>query len=189
MRCLSFLLFVLVGSMFCDLGWTQQYQTLVPQPVPAAAVQYAPTTAPVVRTYTVGSASQPPEIVQLVKQLSDAEDSAKKADLTKQLEAAIAKSFDSDMEGREDDLSKLEDRVKKLRVQLDRRRRAKDDIIQLQLKVHVNEAEGLGFTSRPRQTGPATTVRGYGAHPAAAPASEPTSPSYQPRPGTKSSPR
>jgi hypothetical protein len=41
----------------------------------------------------------------------------------------------------------LEERLKKLRTQLDRRREAKAEIIQLQLKVLTNEVEGLGFSN------------------------------------------
>jgi hypothetical protein len=42
-------------------------------------------------------------------------------------------------------VTKLEERLKKLKDQLERRRKAKTDIIQLELKVLVNEAEGLGL--------------------------------------------
>jgi len=51
------------------------------------------------------------------------------------------------LENRETELTKLDERLSKLRAQLDRRRKAKTDIIQLQVKVLVNEAEGLGFQS------------------------------------------
>jgi hypothetical protein len=73
-------------------------------------------------------------------------DAPKKAELTKQLEAAVAESFDEDMKVREGELSKLEERLNKLRAQLDRRRKAKGEIIQLEVKVLVNEAAGLGFS-------------------------------------------
>jgi hypothetical protein len=75
----------------------------------------------------------------------------KKAELTKQLEAAVAESFDEDMKVREGELSKLEERLNKLRAQLDRRRKAKGEIIQLEVKVLVNEAAGLGFSGVPSQ--------------------------------------
>ena len=92
-----------------------------------------------------GQTSARSELGRLVNQLREADD-AKKADLTKQLEAAVAKDFDEDMKARETELEKLETRLAKLRAQLDRRRKAKDEIIQLHLKVLVNEAEGLGFS-------------------------------------------
>jgi hypothetical protein len=77
--------------------------------------------------------------------LRDAEDDAKKADITKQLQVAVDKYFDEDMTARETELTKLTERLMKLRSQLDRRRKAKDEIIRFQIKVMVNEAEGLGF--------------------------------------------
>ena len=81
-----------------------------------------------------------------MSQLRETEDEAKKADLTKQLEAAVAKHFDEDVKARETELTKLEERLKKLRAQLERRSKAKAELIQLQIKVLVNEAEGLGFS-------------------------------------------
>jgi hypothetical protein len=86
------------------------------------------------------------EIKRIVAELRDATEEAKKADITKKLEAAVTKFFDEDQKARETDLTKLEERLKKLRAQLDRRSKAKADIIQLQIKVLVNEAEGLGFS-------------------------------------------
>jgi hypothetical protein len=84
------------------------------------------------------------EIGTLVDELRDADDAEKTA-VTRKLEAAVTKQFDRDMEYRESELRKLEERLNKLRGQLDRRRKAKAEIIQLQIKVLINEAEGLGF--------------------------------------------
>ena len=44
---------------------------------------------------------------------------------------------------------KLEERLGKLRAQLKRRRAKRQEIIDLQIQVAVNEADGLGFLSRP----------------------------------------
>jgi hypothetical protein len=77
------------------------------------------------------------------------DEAKQKAELMKQLEAAVAAGFDEDMKVREGELSKLEERLNKLRAQLDRRRKAKGEIIQLEVKVLVNEAEGLGFVGVP----------------------------------------
>ncbi len=93
------------------------------------------------------------EIAQLMTQLREANDDPKKADLTKQLDAAIVAIFDKDMSSRETDLSQLEARLTKLRAQLDRRRKAKSEIIQLQIKLMVNEADGLGFSGTPAING------------------------------------
>lgn len=104
------------------------------------------------------------EIGELMNQLREADDDAKKADLTKQLQTAVAKHFDEDLTNRETELTKLEERLTKLRAQLDRRRKAKAEIIQLQIKVMVNEAEGLGFSGASVfDTGsPEWTTRGFG---------------------------
>ncbi len=93
----------------------------------------------------------PSKIQKLMDQLREANDDSKKAELTKELESIIVAAFDDDLKSRETDLKKLEERLAKLRNQLNRRKEAKAEIIQLQLKVMVNEAEGLGFSgvSRP----------------------------------------
>ncbi|HZZ27066.1 MAG TPA: hypothetical protein VFE46_03585 [Pirellulales bacterium] len=86
------------------------------------------------------------EIKQLTDQLRQAVDEPTKADLAKQLETAVSKYFDEDLKIRESQLSKLEARVTNLRSQLERRRKAKGDITQLQTKVLINDADGLGFS-------------------------------------------
>lgn len=90
-----------------------------------------------------------PEIAPLMTQLREATDDAKKAELTKQLESAIVAIFDKDMATRETELRPLEERLTKLRNQLNRRKEAKSEIIQLQLKLMINEADGLGFSPPP----------------------------------------
>jgi TolA-binding protein len=106
------------------------------------------------------------EIGQLMHQLREADDDAKKADLTKKLETAVDKQFDEDLKNRETELTKLEERLTKLRAQLDRRRKAKAEIIQLQIKVLVNEADGLGFSGASfadPNSAPGVTLYGVGA--------------------------
>ncbi len=85
------------------------------------------------------------DIRRLTEELREAGDEKKKAEITKQLESVVGDIFDLDMKGREAELSKLEARLKKLREQLDRRRQARGEIIQLEVKVLVNEAAGLGL--------------------------------------------
>src|SRR5262249_27895343 len=65
----------------------------------------------------------------------------------KKLTTLIDKLFDEDMKQREKELADLEKRLSKLREQLERRRTKKQDIVDLQLKVVLNEADGLGFFS------------------------------------------
>lgn len=99
------------------------------------------------------SLEQHAEIAQVLTELREVNDDPKKAELTKQLESAIVAIFDKDMSSRETDLSQLEERLTKLRAQLDRRRKAKSEIIQLQIKLMVNEADGLGFSGTPAING------------------------------------
>jgi hypothetical protein len=86
----------------------------------------------------------------LTGELSEARDEKKKAEITKQLESVVGDMFDMDMKGRDAELSTLEARLKKLHEQLDRRRQARGEIIQLEVKVLMNEAAGLGFSSQGR---------------------------------------
>ncbi len=69
-----------------------------------------------------------------------------KPEIVKELEKAISEEFDADMKHREAELTKLEERVAKLRAQFERRKKAKAEITQLQTKVLVNEIDGLGFS-------------------------------------------
>ena len=126
-------------------AWSQQPADVVPRP---SASPFYPD--PLVTTLQPhpghpGDNAARSEIARLMNQLRDG-DSAKKPELTKQLEAAVDKYFDDDMKVRETELTKLEERLNKLRSQLERRRKAKTEIIQLQIKVLLNEADGLGFT-------------------------------------------
>src|SRR6202035_763882 len=64
---------------------------------------------------------------------------------TKEVMQQLEKSFTHDLERREQEVSDIESRVKKLRDQIDKRRKAKDEIISLRLKTIINETQGLGF--------------------------------------------
>ena len=64
----------------------------------------------------------------------------------------IDKYFEEDMLNRKQELAAIEARLAKLPAQLDRRREKKDDIVNLQYQVAVNEAEGLGLRARQGQS-------------------------------------
>lgn len=72
-----------------------------------------------------------------------------KAAAQKKLVEALTKYFDADMKGREAGLQKVEAQVKLLRSQLDKRAGKKQEIIDLQIKLLENEADGLGFFGSP----------------------------------------
>jgi len=145
------LLSAVSALIFVQTGWSQPPPGISAGRAAGAPANRAGVSIPMrgVLEYRLPAATEE-EIGRLIGELGEADD-AKKAELTKQLEAAVAKQFDRDMENRETDLTKLEERLNKLRAQLDRRRKAKTDIIQLQVKVLVNEAEGLGFGGQPFQ--------------------------------------
>ena len=58
---------------------------------------------------------------------------------------AMNEYFDADVAQRQLAIDRIDDRTKKLRDQLAKRKAAKDEIIRLQLQVIENEAKGLGF--------------------------------------------
>ncbi|MEK6263069.1 MAG: hypothetical protein AABP62_31195 [Planctomycetota bacterium] len=82
------------------------------------------------------------EAMHLLKTGTD--DAAKKK-ATDAIQEQLAKQFERDLSQREKELTAVEERVKSLRQQLDKRKTAKDDIISLRLKTLINNAEGLGF--------------------------------------------
>jgi hypothetical protein len=82
---------------------------------------------------------------QAIGKLKSAKNETEKATLSKQISQLLDKSFERDMQRREKQISDVEARVKKLRDQIEKRKKAKDDIVSLRLKTIVNEADGLGF--------------------------------------------
>lgn len=83
-----------------------------------------------------------------VAALRAAEGEDAKAKATAQLSEAFDKYFEDDMKRRAAELAKIEARVKKLRSQLEKRAANKQEIINLQIKVLENEADGLGLFSQ-----------------------------------------
>jgi hypothetical protein len=90
----------------------------------------------------------------------DAKGDEAKSDAQKKLAEVLSKSYDDDMVGREHELKQIEERLAKLRDLLERRRAKKQEIIDLQTKVALNEAEGLGFydSERPAKVHPLTVM-------------------------------
>jgi hypothetical protein len=74
----------------------------------------------------------------------EAKEQSKKA-----LEALLSDYFDNDMKRRQAELDQVKQRVARLEALFERRQAAKEEIIELQLKMTVNESEGLGFFSEP----------------------------------------
>jgi hypothetical protein len=80
-----------------------------------------------------------------VGKLKSAKNDADKTSATTELSKMLEKSFQRDLERREHEIAHVEARVKKLRDQIEKRKKSKEDIISLRLKTIVNEADGLGF--------------------------------------------
>ena len=61
------------------------------------------------------------------------------------IQQQLTTQFENDLKQREKDLAEVEKRVKTLREQLDKRKGAQAEIINLRLQTLVNDANGLGF--------------------------------------------
>ncbi len=82
----------------------------------------------------------------LLQHLSDATKTEAEKELgRKQLTELLEKQFTRDFDTREKDVVELEAKVKKLREQLDKRKAAKEKIIELRMTTIQNEIDGLGF--------------------------------------------
>lgn len=113
-----------------------------------------------------GRANAVPSIQQAAEAVRDAEGPQAKADAQVRLMEYLAKYFDDDLARREAELKQIEQRLAKLRELLDRRRNSKQEIIELQAKVALNEAEGLGFYEG-EQDAPGASNYGGGLAPSA----------------------
>jgi hypothetical protein len=105
-----------------------------------------------------------PNVTSAIRKAAEAVRDAKgdeaKSAAQKKLAEVLSKSYDEDMVAREHELKQIEERLAKLRDLLERRRAKKQEIIDLQTKVALNEAEGLGFyeSDRPAKTVPFTVT-------------------------------
>jgi hypothetical protein len=85
------------------------------------------------------------KIREAAKRVSEAPDETAKAAATAELMKLLDEYFAADMREREQQLADIQARVQRLQAQLDHRRAKKQEILDLQAKVAINEAEGLGF--------------------------------------------
>ena len=82
--------------------------------------------------------------------IRDAKDDESREKATNNLASALDEFFETDMKVRAKELEGLRSRLAKLEAQLNRRRQKKAEIIDLQMKVAFNEADGMGFYSVPQ---------------------------------------
>lgn len=90
-------------------------------------------------------AEQQQEIRKWTEVLHSDRPADEKEKARKALSEILEKQFSRDLERREKEVAQLELRVKKLRTQVEKRREAKEKIIDLRLDTIEQEAEGLGF--------------------------------------------
>jgi hypothetical protein len=84
-------------------------------------------------------------IRQTTEVLRNSDNEADKEKALTELRKLLNTYFEEDMKRRQEELDEMEKRLAKLREQLDKRRTKMDEIVDLQIKVLVNEADGLGF--------------------------------------------
>lgn len=80
-----------------------------------------------------------------IKSLKTSKTESEKKKAADIISAQLKLQFERDLKKREEELAKVEERVRSLREQLDKRKAAQDDIINLRLQTLVNDANGLGF--------------------------------------------
>jgi hypothetical protein len=81
------------------------------------------------------------------KELRDAKGDEAKDKAEANLRDLLSKYFDEDMKQREAALKEMEARLSKLKERLAKRHDKMQEIVDLQIKVLINEADGLGFFS------------------------------------------
>jgi hypothetical protein len=74
------------------------------------------------------------------------------AEIREQLNA----QFDRDLKRRADELTAIEERLKALQAQVQKRKDAREQIIDLRLNTMINEADGLGFPDERQSQFPAS---------------------------------
>lgn len=87
------------------------------------------------------------EVQSLARQLADGGDEKQRAELKDKLAAALEKQFDAQQKLREQEVSQIEARVRKLRDLIHKRTDSRRKIIDNRLEQLLNDAEGLGWSS------------------------------------------
>ncbi len=80
-----------------------------------------------------------------IQSLKTSTDEVARKKATEFIQQQLASQFEDDLKQREKELAEVEQRVTKLREQLDKRKVAQKAIIDLRLQTIVNDADGLGF--------------------------------------------
>ncbi len=74
-----------------------------------------------------------------------AQDEETRSKAAEELKTGLGKQYDSFIEGQAKQIVELEERLAKLKEQLEKRRAAKERMVELKLQMVLSQAEGLGF--------------------------------------------
>ena len=85
------------------------------------------------------------ELQDAIQSLKTSTDEVARKKATEFIQQQLASQFEDDLKQREKELAEVEQRVTRLREQLDKRKVAQKAIIDLRLQTIVNDADGLGF--------------------------------------------
>jgi len=79
------------------------------------------------------------------EQLKQADGVDARKEAQAKLSSVVNSIFDEDLKRRESEVDDIRDRVSKLKALIDKRKESEDRIVDLQFRIQVNEAAGLGF--------------------------------------------
>ena len=99
------------------------------------------------------------EVRSLILQYQKSDNSSEKADIRDKLVATVNQQFDDRQAAREEELKQLEEQVRRLRELQQRRKSAKQDIVQNRVDQLFREAEGLGWATPTQSAGPPPWIR------------------------------
>lgn len=87
------------------------------------------------------------DLQKALQEFSSAESDDDKSDAKKKVKSELEKQYDAFLERDQARVDQLFDRLKKLEEQLERRKEAKDRLVELKLEMLISQAEGLGWPS------------------------------------------
>lgn len=110
------------------------YATGLPTPVGAATLGAA-----------AADRAETQEFYKLIAEMRKAKDKEAKEEKRTQVQEILSKQLDRDLELREEQLKKIEERAKALREQLDARRESKEEMLKLLMMLVENPSAGFGL--------------------------------------------
>jgi hypothetical protein len=113
---------------------------------------------PVARLRTVAvfaDASGQQAVNELVEKLAKTEDKSDREKVQQSLRVVLKEQFEARLKTNEKEIEQLEAEVKRLRGQLELRRKRQDEIVDFRLTQLVREAQGLGWGTEPPRAGAA----------------------------------